>query len=172
MEKQINKSLLELEESLSGIKNWTELIKQSEKDNIAFLEEGRQQFKSSHLILKEVGRAFQYAAASFDENAQQIGLDTREMLSYYQGLSEATANLVEYLSSVNFPARLEKLEENLGEQNSTLSNIQEKMKTRQEDLIREGNKQRRQMVLQKNISTVIIVLLIIIIILQGIFLFY
>lgn len=168
MEKQINESLLELEEALSGITNWVDMMRKSEQSTAQFLEEGERLFTTAAKALQKASSKLLKTAEAFEKNMDQISEDTREMLTYYQNLAEATAKLVEYLRSVNFPARLDRLDQTIASVQSNVQNLGDKLDRQFDRVVQKQEAQDKQLRKLGNQSIAILILLVFLILMIGV----
>lgn len=168
MEKQINKSLLELEESLSGIKNWVDLMRKSEQNTLHFLEEGERLFETAAKSLQIASSNQKQSAETFEKNIDQVSEDTREMLTYYQHLAEATAKLVEYLRSVNFPARLDRMDQTIASIQGSVQSLSEKLDRQFDRMVQKQEEQEKRLSKLGNQSIAILILMMVTILMIAI----
>lgn len=134
MKDEIQKALIDLEASLKELDAAAELIRRSEEassdlikivsDLIGNVKVHLDSFKTFMekwaFVLKSDTEKILDNYRVVAKNHEKIG---NELLNNYRQLAEETMKLVKYLNSVNFPARLDKIDSTIASINSGIQNL-------------------------------------------------
>ena len=143
MNEQINEQLGLLEKELGRLKNVTDYIddtKKNAKSVVTELKEVQKSYtsitekiftiykkaiedlrKETELLIKEGVTQFETTGNQIDQTNREKLVETKKLLENYRKTVEATDNLVKTLESVDFPSRLSKIEHEVSESYSKIS---------------------------------------------------
>lgn len=148
MKDEIQKALIDLEASLNELDAAAELIRGSEKassdliktvtDLIGNVKVHLDSFKTSMekwaSVLKSDTEKILDNYRVVAKNHEKIG---NELLNNYRELAEETMKLVKYLNSVNFPARLDKIDSTIASINSGIQNLHTQISDSKREIFKE-----------------------------------
>jgi ABC-type transporter Mla subunit MlaD len=153
MNEEIQKALLDLEASLNSLDDAADIIKKSEEASFELI-------KNVSDLITNVKAQLDSFKTSMDKWASVLKLDSEKILSNYRDVSKnhekiinefldnynqlasETNKLVKYLNSVNFPARLDKIDSTI----ASISNGFQILQTQIADTKRELNKELDELV--------------------------
>lgn len=152
MKEQINEQLSLLEKELSRLGNVTDYIdktNKSAKDIITELEEIQNKYsehidrlydlyqqsinevkKDAKLQIKESVVQFETVGDQIDETNREKLAETKKLLSKYKKIVEATDDLVQTLNAVDFPSRLDTIENKM---DKSLESLNERFNQQEEN---------------------------------------
>lgn len=123
MNDEIQKALIELEESLKKLDNAATLIKESETSSALVIEEASKTLQGvrTHIddLKKKGDQMLNQFGSLWDEQRKNGDL----FIKKYEELAEATDSLTEYIKKVDFPNRLDKIDNSVASINLGIQNL-------------------------------------------------
>lgn len=129
MNDEIQKALIELEESLKELDSAAKLIKESEASSTHVIEEASKTFQVIRTQIGEVMKKGDSILEQFGNLWDEQHKNVDQFLKKYKELVVSTESLTEHIKKVDFPNRLDKIDNsvtsiNLGIQNLMLQIIE------------------------------------------------
>jgi len=135
MNDKMNIALAELQDSLLEINSWVELIKNSERAAASAIEQAARSSQGIQDLIIRLQRDAENTQQALRSTSQQTHAAIEKQLDAYRELAGETSALVEYLKSVNFPARLDKIDSSVASINTGIVNLSDKLDRMKDQLI-------------------------------------
>ncbi len=127
MNETLNKALLDLQDSLGEIDSWAVLLQDNQGAAVRVMENASKNLEQLSSLAKVIEKESEKTLEAFSTKTGQVLEEVEELLMQYRQLSIATAELVDYLRSVNFPARLDKIDASVASIQQGIQNISDKL---------------------------------------------
>lgn len=129
MNDEIQKALIELEESLKELDSASKLIRESEASSTHVIEEASKTLQGIRIQIGEVMKKGDSVLEQFGDLWDEQHKNVDQFLKKYKELVVSTESLTDYIKKVDFPNRLDKIDNsvtsiNLGIQNLMLQIIE------------------------------------------------
>lgn len=135
MNEKIHTALTKLQDNLVEIKHWTDLIKKTEGVATDSIEKAATGMAKASLLIIQIQKDYETAVMSLQGTTTQMMAMVEDVIDEYKQLTKATQELVEYLRSVNFPSRLDKMDTSIAGINQGVSNLSDKLERFRDQLI-------------------------------------
>ncbi|AEE54564.1 hypothetical protein [Haliscomenobacter hydrossis] len=135
MNEKIHTALTSLEDHLKEIKHWADLIKNTESVATDSIEKAATGIAKASLLVTQIQTDYETAVLSLQSSSTQMMAMVEDVIDEYKQLAKAAQELVDYLRSVNFPSRLDKIDTSIAGINQGVSNLSDKLERFRDQLI-------------------------------------
>lgn len=149
MNDNIQTALQELRNSLERIDDWAKLIRENQLVASKVIKDAAKALEQLETLVATVGREINDFLGVYREKADKTIEDIEETLLQLNQAVMVTAELVDYLRSVNFPARLDKIDASVAAITQGVQNLSDKLdryKDSLENKIEKEQEQTRQLI--------------------------
>lgn len=134
MNEVLNKALLDLQDALGEIDNWASLIQENQQAAADVMDNAGKTLQEVVTLTTSLDKATQKTLTSFTKRTDKVLAEVEALLMQYRQLATVTAELVDYLRSVNFPARLDKIDASVAAITLGVQNLSDKLDRRLDHL--------------------------------------
>ncbi|MDX1908007.1 MAG: hypothetical protein SF053_13310 [Bacteroidia bacterium] len=134
MNENLHTALIELQSALENIHHWAELLQQNQLAGADALRASAQVMEASTELIQHTDQLLKQHQGLTADLRERYLADMDNALDRYRELVAHTADLVEYLRSVNFPARLDKLDSTAAAISTQATGINDKLDRRFDQL--------------------------------------
>lgn len=135
MNEVLNQALLDLQDSLGAIDNWADLLQKNQETAAGVMQESAVVLKQLEQVVVSIEQETQKILDHFQKRTDKTLEEIEALLMQYQQLAAVTAELVDYLRSVNFPARLDKIDASVSAITLGVQNLSDKVDRHRDQLI-------------------------------------
>ena len=135
MNEKIHTALTSLEDNLKEIKHWADLIKKTEGVATDSIEKAATGIAKASLLITQIQTDYETAVLSLQGSTAQMMALVEDVIDEYRQQAKAVQELVDYLRSVNFPSRLDKIDTSIAGINQGVSNLSDKLERFRDQLL-------------------------------------
>lgn len=151
MNEALNNALLDLQDSLGEIDNWAKLLQDNQSAAGEVMKEAAKTLHQLEGLVVTIKAESDRVLKEFVEKTGKGIDEMEELLMQYRQLAAVTVELVDYLHSVNFPARLDKIDSSVAAITQGTLNLSDKLdryKDSLENKIEKGQEHALQAIVQ------------------------
>ena len=127
MNEPIDEALIELQASLDQINDWASVIKNAEEHAGEAIKGASISIKSANDAINSIKGNYLLLTSILEKNSDESKASILKVVKEYETLGEGTKEAVGYLRSVNFPARLDKIDGTVSLVNQSGQNLSDKL---------------------------------------------
>lgn len=134
MNEALNNALLDLQDSLGEIDNWAKLLQDNQSAAGEVMKDASKTLQQLEALVLTIQAESDKVLKEFLEKTGKEIDEIEELLMQYRQLATVTAELVDYLRSVNFPARLDKIDSSVAAITQGTQNLSDKLDRHRDQL--------------------------------------